>query len=187
MIDYNKLKENIETLLKDDYSGHDFKHVIRVYNNVILISNSIPESDIDVTKLSALFHDIAYFKKFFSGEHGAVSAELTRPIIEGLELSRKQKESILYAIRLHNFWLYNEKESPIEVKILRDADRLDAIGYTGIVRAISYAANAKKDFIKVLKDQLTLEDKFETKKGEELSKEKIVIIKDFINNLIQEV
>ncbi|MCK5321119.1 HD domain-containing protein [Candidatus Pacearchaeota archaeon] len=186
MIDYDKLKKDVEDLLRNDFSGHDFKHTIRVYNNVILISDSIPGSDKDVVKISALLHDIAYSTKFFSGEHGDVSAELAEPIVERLELSEKQKETILQSIKIHNFFLHNEKDVPVEVKILRDADRLDALGYMGILRATSYASNAKRNPVEVLKDQLTYENKFETEKGKELSKAKVSVIREFINNLIQE-
>jgi len=63
---------------------------------------------------------------------------------------------------------------------------LDAVGYTGILRAISYASNAKKGTIEVLKNQLTFENKFETETGKAISKTRIDIVKDFINNLIQD-
>jgi len=104
MIDYEKLKKDIKYLLRNDFSGHDFEHTLRVYHNAILISKSVIGADKDVIKISALLHDIAYSKKFFSGEHGDISAELAEPIVEGLELSGKQKQMILQAITLHNFF-----------------------------------------------------------------------------------
>jgi uncharacterized protein len=84
---------------------------------------------------------------------------------------------------LHNFWFHNEKDVPKEVKILRDADRLDALGYIGIVRAISYAVSSKKDVIKTIEEQLVLEKQFETQKGKELAKEKLMVMRSFIENL----
>ena len=179
----NKLKDIVKKGLDHEGSGHDFKQTMKVYNNAMKIAEG-ENVDLDVIKTSVLFHDYAYSEKFFEGEHGDISAKLAKPIIEKENFAKEQVRKILLSIEKHNFWQHNESDVPIETKILRDADRLDAIGYTGILRAISYAINAKKNPIQSLKDQLTIS--FETKKGIELSNERFRVIREFIQNIESE-
>jgi uncharacterized protein len=185
MVDFDKLNALVKKGLKKDHSGHDYAHTMRVYSNAIKIAHN-EKTDIVVVKLAVLFHDYAYSSKFFSGEHGDVSAKLSKPILEKLNITDEQKQLILFSIVRHNYWYHKQRDVPIETKILRDADRLDAIGYTGIFRAISYAINAKIDVVGSLKFQLRLEKEFETKKGKELAKPRLAVLKTFIKNLEKE-
>jgi len=183
MINFDKMRKQVWELLDGEGSGHDFSHTIRVMNNALAISDAEEDVDIDVIRAAALLHDVAYSKDFFEGEHGDVSADIAKDLLKEYDFNGEQIDKILEAIRLHNFWFHNEKNVFIEVRILRDADRLDALGYTGIIRAISYASNVSKDGLKILEDQLVLEEQFETEKGKKLSKIKIDVMKKFIEEL----
>lgn len=183
MINYPELIAYVQKALEHESSGHDFAHTMRVYTQAERIAVATNACDADVVRIAALFHDIAYAQQFFAGEHGDVSAEAAKPVIAPLDLTDEQRALILHAISIHNFWIHKDSNVPIEIKILRDADRLDAIGYSGIVRAIAYAVNAKKDKIQSLEDQLTLEQQFETEKGKKLAQPRIAVIQKFIADL----
>lgn len=183
---FNKLKRVIKTSLPRNNSGHDFEHVFRVYNLALKIAKFEKNVDLEILKASVLLHDIAYLKRFFKGDHGDIGAKIAKPILQKIRFPKLKIDKVLKAIRLHNFWFHEEKNVSIEIKILRDADRLDSLGYIGIIRAIYYCILSKKDPIKGIENQLILEKQFETKKGEELSKKKIKVIKHFIYNLKKE-
>ncbi|MFW6014433.1 MAG: HD domain-containing protein [Nanoarchaeota archaeon] len=186
MIDFDKLRKEVEGMLSDESSGRDYSHVMRVFKNAVLIAQSENGVDMDILKAACLLHDIAYSKKFFEIEYTKTSEDIAKKLLSQKDFNSEKIESILNVIRNHNIWVDYKKDVEIETKILRDADRLDYLGYTGIVRGVSYAAFAKKNALKVLQHNLKLEDEFETDKGKELSKPRAKVLKDFITSLEQE-
>jgi uncharacterized protein len=185
-MDFSILENSVKNGLKSDKSGHDFKHIMRVYKLALEIAKSEKKVDLEVLRASTLLHDIAFSKGFFKGEHGDVSAKLAKPILLKAGFPKSKIPDVLIAIEVHNYWFHNEKNVSIEAKILRDADKLDAIGYNGIIRMILYCINANKSIKQELKDLSKIESKFETKKGKQLAKKRIKIIKDFSANLEKE-
>lgn len=183
MADFDKLRSIAEKGLKDDMSGHDYSHVMRVFKFAVLISQTESEADIDVVKAATLMHSIAYSEGFFEGDYSERSAKLAQRYLEPQEFTKKKIGKILYSIRHHNIWVKNEADDPIEVKILRDAERLESLGHTGIVKAIVYAAFTKKSYVETLKNSLKLKSEFETYKGKELSKPRVRVLSDFVKKL----
>ena len=59
-------KEYVKTALKDAEGGHDWFHILRVYNNAKLISKKENVNHL-VVELGALLHDIAD-SKFYNGD-----------------------------------------------------------------------------------------------------------------------
>ena len=51
------LKEKVKILFDKEFSGHDYFHTLRVYNNAINLSNDIV-CDLELIKVSALLHDV---------------------------------------------------------------------------------------------------------------------------------
>lgn len=186
MTDFNELKKISREVLKSDATGHDFAHTMRVFKLALRIAKTEKNVDSEILKASALLHDIAYSKGFFKGEHGDISAKLAKPILLGLGFPKTKIPKVLDSIRVHNYWFHNESSASIEAKILRDADRLDAIGYNGVIRMVLYCINAKKDIMQELKDLATLEKQFQTREGKKTAHKRVKIIKDFIINLGKE-
>ncbi|MGM5485149.1 MAG: HD domain-containing protein [Nanobdellota archaeon] len=186
MIDFSYIREKVKEGLEDEPSGHNYAHVMRVFKNVVLIGQT-EDVDMDVLKAAALLHDIAYAKKFYKDEYAKTSENIARDFLREKDFTKQQIELILRAIREHDIWsAHDEDVTPMEVKVLRDADRLDHLGYTGIIRGVAYSAHAEKNIMKLLQRLENLGKEFETKKGKELAKPRVKVVSDFLYGLEQE-
>ncbi|PJJ10075.1 uncharacterized protein CLU83_3464 [Flavobacterium sp. 1] len=117
--------------------GHDWFHIQRVYKNALLIAGE-ENCDETVVKLGALLHDIAD-SKFHDGDE-TVGPKIAREFLESEGVS---EDIITYVIQIIDNISFkggnNEKHfSSLELDIVQDADRLDAIGAIGIARAFNY-------------------------------------------------
>jgi len=130
--------EKCEHLVKDIYrqfdASHDFQHIERVRKNAQVISELEGEVRHDLIELAVLLHDVSDVK--YSGEEGKAKETA---ILDQLELSPSDRQWIIEIIESVSFSGGNEKTATsIEAKIVRDADRLDAIGAVGIARTFAY-------------------------------------------------
>ena len=64
----NKAKEYIKEIFKDDSSGHDIEHSLRVYKNAMEITNNIEKTNSEtklnkfIILLAAILHDVDDYK-----------------------------------------------------------------------------------------------------------------------------
>lgn len=133
----NKTILFVKGKLANAEGGHDWFHIQRVYKNALLIASG-ETCDETVVKLGALLHDIAD-SKFHDGDE-TVGPKMARDFLENQDVS---EDIITHVIQIVNNISFkggnNEKEfSSIELDIVQDADRLDAIGAIGIARAFNY-------------------------------------------------
>jgi uncharacterized protein len=133
----NKTILFVKEKLANAEGGHDWFHIERVYKNALLIAKD-ENCDETVVKLGALLHDIAD-SKFHDGDE-TVGPRVAR---EFLEKEGVSEDTITHVIQIINNISFkggnNEKVfSSIELDIVQDADRLDAIGAIGIARAFNY-------------------------------------------------
>lgn len=119
--------------------GHDYLHCDRVRNIALAIARR-EKGDLDlfVIEIAALFHDIADHK--FSGDD-QISVKLARKFLKKMKVSKKKIDHICFIIDHISF--SGDKGGATrmtteEGKIVQDADRLDAMGATGIARTFSY-------------------------------------------------
>jgi len=133
----NKTVLFVKEKLANAEGGHDWFHIQRVYKNALLIAKGETCDEI-VVKLGALLHDIAD-SKFHAGDE-SVGPKVAR---EFLESESVPEATISHVIQIINNISFKggktEKTfSSIELDIVQDADRLDAIGAIGIARAFNY-------------------------------------------------
>ncbi len=133
---YKKLKEKVRKIVGDK-GGHDFSHIERVYNFSIAISEGL-NLDLDVIKTSALLHDISKEKEMNGNtkdhaEQGAVEA---KKILEEMGFPEDKIESVCKCIEFHN--KPDDNSSVDEIRVLNEADGLEAIGAIGIARAYTF-------------------------------------------------
>src|SRR6478736_9021021 len=133
----NKTILFVKEKLANAEGGHDWFHIQRVYKNALLIASG-EECDETVVKLGALLHDIAD-SKFHDGDE-SVGPKVAK---EFLEKEGAPENTIAHVIQIINNISFKggntEKTfSSIELDIVQDADRLDAIGAIGIARAFNY-------------------------------------------------
>ena len=131
-----KIKEYVKELLAKEYSGHDYYHCIRVYNNAMLICKDM-DCDKQLVSVASLLHDVDDAKLFDSKDY-----DNARKILNDLNYEKDFIEKVINIIKDVSF---KGKDSVIpsslEGKIVQDADRLDAIGAIGIARTFAYGGN----------------------------------------------
>ena len=127
----------VKEKLENAEGGHDWFHIERVYKNALLISKN-EVCDTVVVQLGALLHDIAD-SKFHDGDE-TVGPRIAR---EFLESENVDEEIITHVVNIienisYKGGNFEKKFSSIELDVVQDADRLDAIGAIGIARTFNY-------------------------------------------------
>lgn len=129
----NFVKEKLEGA----EAGHDWFHIERVWK----LSKKIAEKEggnLEVIELSALLHDIAD-PKFHNGDE-TLALKISKDFLEEIHVNAKLIEQVLFVIK--NISFKNRAEAPenppLELQIVQDADRLDAIGAIGIARTFNF-------------------------------------------------
>lgn len=127
----------VKEKLKNAEGGHDWFHIERVYKNALLIASD-EVCDETVVKLGALLHDIAD-SKFNDGDE-VVGPKTARIFLESEGVEEEIINRVIKIIENISYKGGNVKKdfSSIELDIVQDADRLDAIGAIGIARAFNY-------------------------------------------------
>lgn len=127
----------VKEKLEGAEAGHDWFHIERVWK----LSKKIAEnekSNNEVVELAALLHDIAD-PKFYNGDE-TIALKVSREFLEEQKVSEEIIEQVLFIIKNISFKNRGEapKDLPIELKIVQDADRIDAIGAIGIARTFNF-------------------------------------------------
>ena len=201
----DSLKSEVKKRLEND-SAHDFEHTMRVYKNAQKICKK--EKANEKLVLSAvLLHDIVSYPKSDkrSKTSSIESVKKSKKILEKLNFSKEEITIISGAILDHSF-SQNKIPKTIEGKILQDADRLDALGAIGIARVFATGGSLKRPFYNIddpfckkrIPDDHTwtvdhffaklfkLESLMNTKSGKAEAKKRTRILKEFLNQLKQE-
>ena len=129
----NFVKEKLEGA----EAGHDWFHIERVWK----LAKKIAEQEggnLEVIELSALLHDIAD-PKFHNGDE-TLALKISKDFLEEIHVEGELIEQVLFVIK--NISFKNRAEAPenppLELQIVQDADRLDAIGAIGIARTFNF-------------------------------------------------
>lgn len=127
----------VKETLQNAEGGHDWFHIERVYKNSLNIAAS-EEADLLVVKLGALLHDIADSK--FHGGDDTVGPAKARKFLETQKVSEEIIDHVVKIIENISFKGGNVQQQfrSMELDIVQDADRLDALGAIGIARTFNY-------------------------------------------------
>lgn len=190
-------------------AGHDWFHIERVWK----LSKKIAETEncnLEVVELSALLHDIAD-PKFHAGNE-TLALKISQDFLENQNVSNAVIEQVLFIIQNISFKNRGEapKDLPIELKIVQDADRLDAMGAIGIARTFNFGGfknnlmyhpeippklNMTKEEYKknegttinhFYEKLLLLKDLMNTEKGKELAQERHDFMQKFLDEFYKE-
>ncbi len=114
--------------------SHDLAHVCRVWENVKAIA-AAEGGDVGVLLPATVLHDCVQVEKDSPdrARASALAAAKAAAVLAGLGHAAGYVEAVAHAIEAHSFSAGVEPRS-IEAAILRDADRLDAIGAVGVAR-----------------------------------------------------
>lgn len=199
----------VKTKLSGAEPGHDWWHVYRVWKTACKLADA-EGADRLVVELAALLHDLAD-SKFQPEENIDPLAEIRSFLIEqGVDHS-----VIEHVLQIVQWISYSRsfEEVPmrtLELDVVQDADRLDAIGAIGIARAFSYGGYKKRPmFIPGLPPRkyhssqeyrksnsptinhfyeklLLLKDKMNTSAGKKLAEERHRFLEKFLDQFFKE-
>ena len=197
-----------ETLAQAE-GGHDWFHIERVYKNALLIAAS-ENCDLEIVQLSALLHDIAD-SKFHDGDE-TIGPKTARTFLESENVVQTTIDHVIAIIENISFkgGKVARKFSSIELDIVQDADRLDAIGAIGIARTFNYGgfknralynpeiapnlSMTKEEYKKneaptinhFYEKLLLLKDKMNTETGKQIAQERHRYMEDFLEQFYAE-
>ena len=159
-------------------ASHDYQHIERVYKNAETILQSEPQANAEIVRLAVLLHDVSDAKY-------TETKEAEERILHELHLTDVERQHIRDIIASVSFNGGNELQAKtIEAKIVRDADRLDAIGAIGIARTFAYGgAKGRKlyDDAEEARDNMSVEE-YRTKSTASVTHfyEKLLLLKDLM-------
>ena len=205
----DKMIDHVKKWSKDLETGHDWWHTHRVWRLARHIAK-YENANLFVVELGALLHDIADYK-FYDGDEtvGPLRAE---EFLISLNVDKKiilQVKNIIKNISFKGV-KYIQKYRSVELGIVQDADRLDAMGAIGIARAFNYGGymgmtiydpDIKPDNIisgeKYIRNRsttinhfyeklLVLKDLMNTKTGKILAKDRHRFMKQYLDKFYEE-
>ena len=205
----NKTILFVKKKLDNAEGGHDWFHIERVYKNALSIADN-EVCDDTVVKLGALLHDIAD-SKFHDGDE-TVGPKIAREFLASNDVDEVTIQHVINIIENISFKGGNmEKQfSSIELNIVQDADRLDAIGAIGIARTFNYGGFKNRPLynpriapnLHMSKEEyknneaptlnhfyeklLLLKDKMNTETGKQIAKERHRYMEGFLSQFYAE-
>jgi uncharacterized protein len=127
----------VKAELADAEGGHDWWHILRVWNTAknILVRE---EGDPLTVELAVLLHDIAD-PKFNNGDE-SIGPRKAQQFLKSISIDPNIIDHVVNIIRYMSFKSshFGQGFTSKELMIVQDADRLDAIGAIGIARAFNY-------------------------------------------------
>lgn len=210
-------QQNRQLLLIEQYvanqfnnveAGHDLSHIERVYKNAIAI-NKKEKADSFLVEAAVLLHDIAD-EKLFIKEDAEAKLDL---FFQEIQLNKTVANEIIDIIENVSFGNSIDKNIILskEQKVVRDADRLDAIGAVGIARAFQYGGHKNRALIDIenppqkylskedyrnnngstinhfYEKLLLLKDKMETETGKELAQQRHDFMLSYLKQFYSEI
>ncbi len=178
------IAREVENKLKDQESGHDWWHVLRVWNNTKLIARD-EKVNLFVVELAALLHDIADWK-FHEGNE-SVGPRVARELLERYGVDEEVIVSVCDIVATISYKGAGVA-TPMKTKegeVVQDADRLDALGAIGIARTFSYGGHKNRVMYDPTEPPVLHQDKEAYKSGTGSTinhfYEKLLLLKDRMN------
>ena len=204
---YNLIEQYMLSCMND--SAHDCEHVYRVLYNALEIAAQEETVDYDVLIAACLLHDIGRTEQIADPSlcHAEVGSRKAYAYLLQLGMGEDFADQVKHCILTHRF-RKNLPPKTVEAKILFDADKLDVTGAIGIARTLVYRGTLTEPLYRLLPDgtisdgtheighsffreyKFKLEklyDRFLTKRGAELAKERQAIAQAFYESLYREV
>lgn len=131
-----KTEAFVQNTLRDAESGHDWHHIYRVRNMALYLQEKEGGTAFTL-EMAALLHDISDAK--FNGGQEDLGALKAATFLKQFKLEKELLDEIIYLVEHCSYkGGHGKKADNLNLKILQDADRLDAIGAIGIARTFNY-------------------------------------------------
>lgn len=176
----------MDVMQKND-PAHDTGHIQRVVRLAMRLQKKYPLADSFRTQMLAWLHDLCDDK--LQAKVGAATVE------EFLREQDLPEEDIVFLVEGIGYISYRKfpklpKNTPIEVQIVQDADRIDAMGAVGIARTFAYGGAHNRSLQSSLAHfddkLLRLYDLLSTDEAKRLAKPRYDFLKEFYRQFQQE-
>ena len=174
----------VKEKLENAEGGHDWFHIERVYKNTLLIAKN-EACDTTIVQLGALLHDIAD-SKFHDGDE-TVGPKTAREFLESEQVADEIITHVVNIIENISYkgGNFKKKFSSIELDVVQDADRLDAIGAIGIARTFNYGGFKNRTLYdpKIAPNSSMTKEEYKNNDAPTLNHfyEKLLLLKDKMN------
>ena len=174
----------VKEVLSDAEGGHDWWHIYRVWK----LSKYIAQTEnvnIFIVELGALLHDIVD-SKFHNGDE-EIGPRKARKFLNSLNI---EEETIIHVEKIvANISFKGGKDTQkfksLELDIIQDADRLDAIGAIGIARTFNYGGYKRREIYNPkIKPNLNMtKEEYKNNNAPSINHfyEKLLLLKDRMN------
>jgi uncharacterized protein len=138
---FDSVRQIVKDFLARDSSGHNIDHSDRVFDLAMKIQ--VKEGgDKEVIGVAALVHDLCrpWEKETGKLHFGPEALMIIRQELSKVNLSSKTLGQVLDIVAKHDIYDWTDKDNTksIELKIVQDADNLDALGAIGIARSFTF-------------------------------------------------
>lgn len=205
---FDLVRKEVKRVFADARGSHDWEHTERVAKLCLHIGKK-ENADLEVLHLAALLHDIGREHQDKANGticHAEKGAAIARELLGGYALEEALIEKVVHCIETHRFRGDHVPQSK-EAQVLFDADKLDAMGATGIGRAFLFAgevgaklhdkeivvehtaAYSREDtaYREYLVKLVTLKDRMLTEEGKRMAQARHQFMVEFFNRLNREV
>lgn len=187
--------------------AHDLGHLRRVWKNCCWIADQEGAGDREVLLAAAFLHDAINLPKDSPerAQASRLSAEFAVDFLRADGFAVAKLPAVYHAIEAHSFSA-NIAPTTLEARILQDGDRIEALGAVGIARMMYIGGALGRQLFEVddpwaerraLDDSHYALDHFETKlfgladtmttkAGGELAKKRTAIMRQYCENLREE-
>jgi len=204
---FNSIESYMLECMRD--SAHDKEHIYRVLYLAFDIAKYERNVDMDILIAACLLHDIGRTEQFINPNlcHAKIGGEKAYIYLIESGWSRPEAEYVKNCIITHRFRSDNPPRSTV-AKILFDSDKLDVAGTLGIARTLLYKGKVSEpiyttdeshnildgtndedpSFFKEYKYKLEkVYDKFYTKRGSQIAKDRQESAIAFYNSMLKDV
>jgi len=190
-------------------TSHDINHFLRVERVAKRIAEQ-ESGDLETIEAMCLLFDVARMMedKGQIKDHAQEGSRIAKEILTEIGFPKSKINSVCYAISVHRRSA-GINPNTIEAKILQDADYLDAMGATDIVRVITSSIQSKKYkrpiyidkpftddiysnssaihfIVSQIKHPKIQPENFHTKLAKKLAKERFKFMKQFVDKFLDE-
>lgn len=186
----SRLMSFVAEKLSDDKlqdAGHDFSHIMRVYNAGIMIGLK-ENADMEVLKPALLLHDVV--RPTNEEKHAELSASFARKVLPRFGYSSEETSAIILAILTHSRSDRRKENKTLEARIVYDADKQDGVGLSGVARFLLLCGAKKyglektaEAYLERIIDVIKNEPPY-TKAGREMANEKLGISLEFCSKIL---
>lgn len=163
-----KIREYAYSLHKEFEMTHDIEHL----SNVVTLSLQLLEIEggrKDILEVAALLHDVGYSKlsskkELIEVDHAKISAEIAKEFLTGLDVKEDDIRDVCECIYHHSSSRAKDTDL-IESYCLHDADKIDCLGFAGVLRMFAWDLTVEDNFYSISKHIAKLKKTAESKEG----------------------